>query len=152
MDEVVEGRKVTFMKVDVQGGEMDVLTSAKNALSESRISLIQIEFSGEADVLKALLSYQYAVFDSLYLLMPNESPDLSGWDIEGTVTLSTGRPAFWAWPKYTPYSPDEYLSFLEDERQKVGNLQTDLIAVPLPAISEFLSAASRSIPAGSPSS
>jgi FkbM family methyltransferase len=45
VDSLIGGRRVTGMKVDVEGFEIDVLRGAARALAERRIGLIQIEWN-----------------------------------------------------------------------------------------------------------
>lgn len=136
VDDAIGDESVTFMKIDVQGSELAVLKSAQKALSSRRISSMLVEFSGETDVLQCILDHGFIVFDTRYMMVPKtDDVDKSMWDIEGSVTLSTGREALWAWPRLTPSFPDEYVSFMEIERKKTGYIQTDLSCI-LPEFAE----------------
>lgn len=142
VDEAIDGERVRFMKVDVQGGEMSVLRSAKSALEEQRIDIMHLEYSGEKDVLEAVFSYGYVVFDSQYILLPlNEKADLSNWEVVEPVKLSTGHLARRAWPLAMPTSSERYIEFLTAERGKIGNAFTDLVCVSRGALAGFLAAA-----------
>ncbi len=45
MDALIGDRRVTGMKVDVEGFEIDVLRGAARALADQRIGLIQVEWN-----------------------------------------------------------------------------------------------------------
>ena len=79
IDEIVQDKVVAGMKVDVEGFELDVLRGGDRALSEQRISLIQLEWNrackvaGQSDrrpVAELLMRCGYE------LLRPNRAGDL----------------------------------------------------------------------------
>ena len=55
---------VRFMKVDVQGGEIDVLNGAKKAIRQHGIDVIFIEYEGDRRIIDFLLDEGYILFDS----------------------------------------------------------------------------------------
>lgn len=142
VDDAIGSEHVRFMKVDVQGGENSVLRSARRALSEQRIDVMHIEFSGERDVFDILQGHGLMIFDSGYTLIPcRTDPDLSSWDITGDIRLSTGRAAYRSWPSSMPTTSAGYLDFLEQETKAIGTVSTDLLCVSPNAWPAFLSAA-----------
>lgn len=120
---------IRFLKVDVQGGEMAVLRGAEKCFRRG-IEVLYVEFSGEEGILDHLFERDYVVFDHHYVLVPTKtSPDLSFWDLTREVGLSTGTKALYAWPKELPSDPGAFRSMFVREREKIGALQTDIIAV-----------------------
>jgi len=92
--------------------------------------VLYVEFSGEEGILDHLFERDYVVFDHHYVLVPTKtSPDLSFWDLTREVGLSTGTKALYAWPKELPSDPGAFRSMFVREREKIGALQTDIIAV-----------------------
>lgn len=142
IDEVVRDRTVRFLKIDVQGGELGVLRSAKKSIDAGRIDVLQVEFSGEEDVYSFLMDAALTVFDTRYVLVPDSTtPDISAWDILREFPLSTGRNTFRAWPKTMPTTASAYMDFIKDEQKKIGNIFTDLLCVSSTALPAFMSAA-----------
>ena len=130
-DEITD--PVSFLKIDVQGGELGVLNGAKRTF-ERGVELCYIEFSGEIDVLEFLFDRNFAIFDHHYGLTWNgpATPDLSNWGDMSDYTLSTGAPAKLAWPKLLPSDPREYCRMFEPERNPGLMMWTDIVAVPYP--------------------
>jgi len=123
---------IRFMKIDVQGEELGVLRGA-TACFERGIDLLHVEFSGEDDILDFLLDRDYVIFDHHYMSIPQvDSPDLSMWDIDREVTLSTGARALFLWPKSTPSDPQEFAAMFRRTNPTMSPPQTDIIAVRTP--------------------
>lgn len=130
IDEVVERGQVRFMKVDVQGGELGVLRGGSRMLTDGRIDLMYLEFSGDEALLDYLSSFSLTVFDSEYMLIPmNSGVDLSDWSLSEDVNLSTGWKAHKAFPKDRPVESEMYVQFLAEQTEKIGHVWTDLIVV-----------------------
>ncbi len=128
IDENVAER-VLFMKIDVQGGELNVLKGAAKTFDRG-VDLTFIEFGGEREVLQFLLDRNYQIYDHEYLLIPRAGePDLSFWEVTGGGQLSSGHSAYRAWPRETPADPGEFCSMFRAERLKVGGIFTDIVAV-----------------------
>lgn len=96
IDSLIGDRRVTGMKIDVEGFEIDVLRGAARALSEHRIGLIQIEwnemsvFAVGADrspVAELLAGYGYRFFrpDLTGRLVPVLDPEF-GADVFASLT------------------------------------------------------------------
>jgi FkbM family methyltransferase len=121
--------RVVFMKIDVQGGELEVLNGSKRTF-ERGIDSLYIEFGGELDILDFLFDRDYVVYDHRYLVIPTRAkPDPKVWRIEGEQTLSTGQLAYHAWPVVTPGDPDAYCEMLTRETKRIGAVFTDIVAV-----------------------
>lgn len=141
IDDYVEPAGVRFLKIDVQGGELGVLESARRSLRERLIDILFVEFAGEIELVRFIIDHGFDVFDSEYLLIPNESPDLSAWHTFRSSTLSTGRTFTRGWPLELPTTPEDYCRMFAAERRKVGTIQTDLVCVRSDFVDVFLRAA-----------
>ncbi len=129
VDEHVHER-ILFFKIDVQGGELNVLKGASRAFDRG-VDLLYIEFDGEREMLDFLFERDYLVFDHQYLLVPQvkNGPDLSSWDIVKDITLSTGHNSHYGWPKEMPSDPGAYCNFFHSEAKKIGQVYTDIVAI-----------------------
>lgn len=118
-----------FMKIDVQGGELKVLRGAARAF-ERGIDLMHIEVSpDDEDVANYVLDRGYHLYDHPYLLIPKKTgADLSFWQDQEPIKLSTGGAALRAWPMSTPSDPASFFGMMAEQRAKVGFVFTDLIA------------------------
>ncbi|MGD1859438.1 MAG: FkbM family methyltransferase [Leptolyngbyaceae cyanobacterium] len=121
---------INFMKVDVQGGEFNVLMSAKKLIESQSIDLIYLEFSGDFRIID-LLKGKFCLFDTNYLIIPNRNKkDLSIWEKYGfygfeNIALSTGVSAYLA---KLSHLRGDYVELFRACR-KYGYVQTDLICV-----------------------
>lgn len=128
LDKELGDREAVFAKIDVQGGESAVIRGAKNAIAEGRIKVLLLEYRGQQDILDALS--EYVVYDTPYTIFPKDgdtNPDVTGWEIGSSKTLSTGRKVFNAWPKQRP--GQDYAGFFTEQRKRWLNLETDLLFV-----------------------
>lgn len=120
---------VRFFKIDVQGGEMGVLGGASDAFARG-IEILFIEFDGEREILTFLNERDYVVFDHRYLLVEHKKqPDMSDWAIEKSLTLSSGHPAHYAWPKALSHDFEGFCALFSEQAQKIGAVYTDIVAV-----------------------
>lgn len=156
IDDVIGGEHVRFMKIDVQGGELGVLRSAEKAIADGRVDFMFIEYTGDKALVDYLLDRRMQLFDSEYILVPRKPrkklswrllvygsrrADLSNWDVVGEARTSNGVHVLRAWPRPTTYAQEDFCRFFEEERQRVGTLWTDLIAVAPHFIEQFKAAA-----------
>jgi hypothetical protein len=135
VDEHVKER-ILFMKIDVQGGEMDVLRGAAKSFDRG-VDILHIEFEGQIEVIEFLHGFGYEIFDNRYLLIPKgksssyvETSASSFWNIEERLILSSGSSAYYAWPSQTPSDPCEYCQMFREQEEKSGCLIfTDIVPV-----------------------
>ncbi|CAN5134375.1 hypothetical protein BH10PSE7_BH10PSE7_41510 [soil metagenome] len=128
LDDSVSER-ILFLKIDVQGGELNVLRGAEKCFLRG-IDLLYVEFGGEKDILDFLFDRDYLIFDHKYTLMAAVgNPDYSFWDTVSDFKLSTGYPARYAWPKVTPADPGEYCAMFSRQAPLIGHIFTDIVAV-----------------------
>lgn len=142
-DEVSE--PVRLLKIDVQGGELNVLRGAERLLSNGRIDLIFMEFGGGApyrDLLPYLANHGFFFFDTACRLVPKKSePDPGIWKVFGSHVSSTGSPRRRAWPIDCPREIEGYWQFLSSQSKIVGNAFNDIVAVSSAFADSLLAAA-----------
>lgn len=144
IDEIVEKQHVRFMKVDVQGGESGVLRGASRTLADGRMDLMYLEFSEDETLLDCLSRFPLSIFDSEYLLIPeNHEVDFRDWQISTQVILSTGRKAYRGYPKYRPADSEGYVRFMNDQNRKIGIVETNLIVASNQILPALITAVTR---------
>jgi FkbM family methyltransferase len=150
IDEEFAGQKIDFMKVDVQGGEADVLKGSTRMLEASLIDILYIEWFGDPRVVAALAEHDYRLYDSTYVVghktAGRERADTHqleeiGFEILDELKLSTGKVAYELVLTRDDVSPAEAMA-----RVKAAGLswiQTDLIAISGEASTRFQDAVGR---------
>lgn len=139
IDDVVD-EHVDFMKIDVQGGEFEVLRGCQRVIAEHGIDVMYVEFDGDRRILELLRSLGYTCFDTDYLIIPKVSgsqpfEEIGFYDFR-PVVLSTGNHSYYA---KLSLSDEEYCSFFQSFRQqKLGALFTDLICVSQTFLPTFI--------------
>lgn len=130
LDDLVDER-VGFMKVDVQGAELEVLEGAKNLVDGPGVDLMFVEFDGDARVLHWLFDRGYRLFDSLYYVTNNDGSFAKTFmhDPEAK-TLSTGAQSFSGYlGADIPRDIDGYSAWLKSAGGLGGYAWTDIFAV-----------------------
>jgi FkbM family methyltransferase len=135
---------VDFMKVDVQGGELDVLKGSKKTIDTYGVDVLHLEYSGDEGIIEFLNSHDYVIFDTDYLIIPKANSErkvskgllmtLNFYDLQ-VITLSTGRKAYQARMKFLDRA---YTAFLQDFKRNYGYIQTDLICVSRKYLDKFI--------------
>lgn len=128
LDEVCDER-VRFLKIDVQGGELDTLGGASRLFREEAIDIVYIELMQNPDVLLKLVDLGLILFDSEYTVTPHDHADKAGWRIVREIMISTGQPSFVGWPDHAPHEIERYNRWVVSETDKVGRFTTDLVAI-----------------------
>ncbi|WP_416672052.1 FkbM family methyltransferase [Egbenema bharatensis] len=138
IDDIVH-EHIDFLKVDVQGGELEVLKGCERVICDHGIDVMYVEFSGDERILEFLHAHHYSVFDTDYLIMArNDDPSLiqsSGFYDLNEVNLSNGHKAYHAKLRLVD---QEYCSFLRDCRKSFGYVFTDLICVSDRFLDQFV--------------
>lgn len=129
---------VDFMKIDVQGGELDVIKGCEPIIRKHGIDVMYVEFDGDRRIIEFLTSLGYSIFDTDYLLIP-KGDDRSLLDGIGfydfkVLNLSTGRKAYRA---KLSVADGDYCDFYNNVRDNCGQIYTDLICVSEPFLGSF---------------
>jgi len=61
---------VDFMKIDVQGGEFEVLKGCQRIIQNHGIDVMYVEFDGDRRIIELLSTLGYSIFDTDYLVIP----------------------------------------------------------------------------------
>jgi FkbM family methyltransferase len=112
---------VDFVKLDLQGGELDALKGMPRILSEAEF--LWVEFCGSEELFSFLLDQDFAIFDAQYVLIGERDEGFSV--AEEAVTLSTGKAA---WKGYRRARWEPYDAVFR-EKVETGLVQTDLVCV-----------------------
>ncbi|WP_226573308.1 FkbM family methyltransferase [Acuticoccus sediminis] len=138
LDALLGEREVTFVKIDVQGAELQVLRGLSGALSAGRVAAMFVEFGGEEDVLPALAEH-FDLFDSQYVISPRGAaePDPEVWDIVERRESSKGELRYKGWPKARP--AENYVEWFRAESARTGFLECDIVAVRRDIVPIYLS-------------
>jgi FkbM family methyltransferase len=150
IDAEFAGEKIDFMKVDVQGGEAEVLKGADSMLSAGRINVLYIEWSGDPRVIESLSRHNYWICDSTYVaghkVASRARADLErfeeiGFQILDELRLSTGEVAYELILTREGVSPVDAMA--KAKAHGLSWIQTDLIAVSAEGTGRFIEAARR---------
>lgn len=139
-DEVVPiDKHVGFIKLDLQGGELNALKGMPRLLSMA--SLLWIEYLGKDQSLyDFLIESEYLIFDTEYFFVghpTDEAREIFTVSKEG-VTLSTGTTAWFGFKK-KPWS--DFKSQFQYYRENLNLVQTDFLCVNRRYIDSFMRAA-----------
>lgn len=134
---------VDFLKIDVQGGELDVLKGAENLIKTQGIDVIYLEYSGDLRIIEFLTDYGYTIFDTDYMVASTKSSiNFAEVDIDGvqfknvrTINLSTGQQAYLA---NIRFSKSDFDTSLQAIKNQLGYIQTDLICVNKLYLKKFI--------------
>ena len=139
IDHVFPTEEIDFMKIDVQGAELQVLLGASKLLSKNNIGLLYIEWSGDTQVIDLLTKHEYRVFDSNYVGCPRDDDirlfEEIGFRVIGRANLSTGRNAYHMVLPGKGGAVTDVLRMVKERR--LGWVQTDLIAVSRKMVDAF---------------
>lgn len=121
------------MKVDVQGGELNVLLGGQALIRKYGIDMMYLEFSGDHRILDFLQSNKYILFDTDYLIIPNVGFSWERLESHGiffanhrVIDLSTGKKAYLA--NLAACEP-KYVDLFSLVRKNFAYIQTDLVCV-----------------------
>ena len=130
-DEILKAAnaKVDFMKLDLQGGELNALQGMENLLKS--LPFMWIEFIGGKHLLDYIISKDFHLFDTSYFFMGSPTPRIKElFDIsKENVTLSTGQAAYFAFKKCGWV--DYHAEFMELKKNNLL-VQTDILCVKTP--------------------
>ena len=138
-DEIDE--PVRFLKIDVQGGELDVLKGAARLMAGPGIDLVYIEFNGAPAVLGFLHALGYILFDCAYMAWPTrryfrnwlkrrrQDRVVPDWPILEQGVMSSGSKVAYVWPRVPVRGFLPYCTWFFANRLLRSGLQTDLLCI-----------------------
>ncbi|WP_439576075.1 FkbM family methyltransferase [Phreatobacter sp.] len=129
---------IRFLKLDVQGAELDILRGGQQTLAKG-VDVLFVEYGGERDLLDLLLE-RFVVFDHRYLLIPFvDGVSMSDWRELQPTRLSTGRAAFWGWPNKHESAPDAFVETFAKHGRGIGiSVYSDLVCIRPDLVAELL--------------
>lgn len=126
LDSIVNER-IGFLKIDVQGGEYEVLCGADKIIRGPGIDIILVEYNNDARLLNLLADLDYVIFDLEYLLyFENEDFLNNHMQKPRAAHLTTGAKAWSGFLKGgVPRDFVGWSNFIASQR----GVQTDLLAI-----------------------
>lgn len=134
-EEIPTDTRIGFIKLDLQGGELNALKGMESKLSET--AFMWVEYSGQPGLYEYIFENNFVAFDSHYLFLeePNEATRYY-FDIDNSdLILTTGRQA---WTGYRRTRWNNYPKTLDAMKVLFGLVQTDLLCVNRGYWNEFL--------------
>lgn len=128
--EIPADKPVHFVKLDLQGGELDALLGMERILTQAYF--LQIEYTGQVGLLEFLTQKGFLCFEQDYLLLSHPRGPFSKLR---EITLSTGIPAYYA-RHNTGYGSSAYEQFIY-YKNKYKMVCTDLLCVHASKIDLF---------------
>ena len=137
LDSVVDER-IGFLKIDVQGGEYEVLCGAENIIRGHGIDVILVEYNNDVRLLNLLDDLDYVLFDLEYLLYFENNDFLDNYMLSAKVTrLTTGAKAWHGFLRGgVPRDVNGWAEFIKNQR----GVQTDLLAIQRDCLNRALTA------------
>jgi FkbM family methyltransferase len=136
-DVVPADRRVGFIKLDLQGGEMAALQGMPRLLGQT--DLMWVEYTGQANLIEFLEDSGFLIFDTEYFGMGTIDDDIRReFDItRDDVMLSTGDTAWFGFKRRPWRNYAAEFAALKAERKIV---QTDLVCVSRTKLANFCKA------------
>ncbi len=134
--------KVDFIKLDLQGGELDALMGMNRIITEPHF--MWVEFSNQPGLLDFLYENGFIIFETIYLFKGQPLYNLDEFRVVGTTELSTGHTAWYGFHQI-PWGPD-FKDEFQLYRQKYGMIQTDIVCVHHTKYTNFIKIINSSFP------
>jgi FkbM family methyltransferase len=133
-DAIDESVRIDFIKLDLQGGEIDALRGMPRLLSQAHF--LWVEYTGRSPLVEYLAEDGFRMFDTEYLFYgrPTAAARKHFRVSQPRITLTTGRTA-WEGFRKTPW-PD-YVAEFQRQREASGVVQTDLVCVKKDRLEDF---------------
>ncbi len=136
--EIPPDKHISFIKLDLQGGELNALKGMHRILTQPYF--LWIEFTGQPGLIEYILDMGYILFDTEYLFWGAPSKEaVEHFEVssEGDIS-STGR-ILWKGFKRRSWGTD-YISEFTNFRKRFDLVQTDLVCVNRRFVDEFFRA------------
>lgn len=146
LDQEFVGKRIDYLKIDVQGAEADVLRGARTLLADHAIGVIYVEWPGGEDVPAILSEHGYEIFDSVYVAgghVRGDALEEIGFRYLRDVPLSIGTAAVEL--ALTPAGPEPREAMQLARRSGLRWIQTDLIAVSPTLAADFRAAVAAAV-------
>lgn len=126
---------IGFIKLDLQGGELNALKGLGGILDKTKFMWIEFTGQGQEGLLEYLMRSSFLVFDSSYVVVgnPTELGDSLFERLGSVFTLSVGMPA---WRGFRRFGWTNYEREFMEARSKLG-IWTDLACVNSAYLKEF---------------
>ncbi len=126
-----------FIKLDLQGGELNALRGMPKLLKN--IKFMWIEFMGQSDLVQFLYDLKFLIFDTEYLFMGHPTDEAKSlFDISReNVILSNNKTAWFGFKKK---AWSHYAQEIEQYKKSLGLVQTDLVCINRLHVDRFLKA------------
>ena len=137
-DEIPEA--ISFLKIDVQGAEREVLDGCSRHFESGRVDLCYVEYAGEPDLLTYFKRFGFKVFYTPTMVVSREGgviEKVPTAKILNSKPLSTGAVGEYFWDSATPKSASEMPAYFKSLRQHCQYAQTDLICVAPHFLAKF---------------
>ncbi len=132
--EIPLDHQISFVKLDLQGGELNALKGMTGLLPQCLA--MWVEFTGQDGLLRYLSEQGFALFDTEYRFKGEPTVSAKAlFDVSRTdVTVSTGKTAWFGF-KQTPWS--SYEAEFRRYKRDLSLVQTDLVCVHQTRLEEF---------------
>jgi FkbM family methyltransferase len=131
-------KRIGFVKLDLQGGELNALKGMSRFLAD--VPLMWIEYTGQRGLMDYIIDQDFLVFDTEYFFMgsPSEEARQLFKVARENYTLSTGKTAWFGF-KRKPWN--DYHQEFATYRKELGMVQTDLVCVNRRHLDDFIKSA-----------
>jgi len=137
-DEVIDpSSRVGFVKLDLQGGEMEALRGMSSFLQN--VQLLWVEYSGQPELYEFLSDSGFITFDTEYFFLGEPQTEaLNFFNIsKRDISLSIGMKA---WFGFRNRAWNNYKTDFEKHKKSLKMIQTDLLCVNKKYIDNFINA------------
>jgi FkbM family methyltransferase len=130
VDTLVSKRKVLLLKIDVQGGEFNVLKGAQKSLNNGRIKYVYFEHAKGAtlETFKFLERYNYICFEDKYLFSTSNVIRVENKEIRPEKLLRLTNGLHWMEAR-VPFGPVSFKEWKSFYKKLPHFTQTDILCV-----------------------
>ncbi len=121
---------ISFLKIDVQGTEADVLASAKKHFDVNQVDMCYVEMDGDQRILDFFEKYRFHVYATPTLLPLTEPIELDRFETVIIKNMSNGLFSQYVWDNEAPSDAEKFAEYILGLRKELrASVQTDLICV-----------------------
>jgi FkbM family methyltransferase len=131
-------KRIGFVKLDLQGGELNALKGMPRFLSD--VSLLWIEYTGQPGLMDYIIDQDFLVFDTEYFFMgsPSEDARQAFRVTRENYALSTGKTAWFGFKRKPWHDYDQEFA---KYRKELSMVQTDIACVNRRHLDDFIKSA-----------